>query len=567
MPKLGFTINSKFDPTSIEDYSKMFKSYIDTYKDYEERYQTLIDNASLLEKLNANENDTEAYKRYKEYLNGVEELANNLATNGWDRNKDIAGAMKAKKDYMQIIKPIEEAYNTRDALAKEQREANRNGDLLYDVDFSNVSIDNILANPTMGYKSVSQSEVEKTGKALGAAYSSRMPLTLSAAQRYGSQYLLSSKGATVADTINRDLSAMESQLPGIKEVVMQAYDSTGVENSSFNEKQKKQVLDRIVSGVLQGLVKEDSFVANRNWDNTGTPSRRGSDTEDIRIPFILRMPLKNKNNETVYVPYTLDSNGQPIYQFDESTPGHSKEDFLQDVEDKETHEIVKGYKIDDTANHSNIYLDTDSNGIIKVTDDNGLPFRNNTGTFDKTKQEIEPWSGRIYNTENIVENMPDFVEFKGRAKANKDIYTYDVVDNSKYSKGEKGKLVKGYAQIKLTKDNIDPKRKDKTKLTPEVEQEIVDWIRANNLTVNEFNKAYIIYKTGKADCIIVRRDDVKVKRPAYGDGVIQDNYVTMLEEQKINGSNSSEQPGKKNEQGGQTGNGMISVEDASVGVQ
>lgn len=155
MPKLGFTINSKFDPTSIEDYSKMFKSYIDTYKDYEERYQTLIDNASLLEKLNANENDTEAYKRYKEYLNGVEELANNLATNGWDRNKDIAGAMKAKKDYMQIIKPIEEAYNTREKLAEEQRKLlAQNPTMMFDTDMANISIDSLIGKPGT-YKSYS----------------------------------------------------------------------------------------------------------------------------------------------------------------------------------------------------------------------------------------------------------------------------------------------------------------------------------------------------------------------------------------------------------------------------
>lgn len=155
MPKLGFVVNSKFDPTSIEDYSKMFESYADTYKDYETRYQTLIDNASLLEKLNANENDKEAYTRYKNYLNSVEELANNLATNGWDRNKDIAGAMKAKKDYMQIIKPIEEAYNTREKLAEEQRKLlAQDPTRLFDNDISNTSVDSFIGKPGT-YKSYS----------------------------------------------------------------------------------------------------------------------------------------------------------------------------------------------------------------------------------------------------------------------------------------------------------------------------------------------------------------------------------------------------------------------------
>ena len=155
MPKLGFTINSRFDPTSIEDYLKMFKSYIDTYKDYETRYQTLIDNASLLEKLQANTNDKAAYDRYSEYLKGVEELANNLATNGWDRNKDIAGAMKAKKDYMQIIKPIEEAYNTREKLAEEQRKLlAQDPTRLFDNDISNASVDSFIGKPGT-YKSYS----------------------------------------------------------------------------------------------------------------------------------------------------------------------------------------------------------------------------------------------------------------------------------------------------------------------------------------------------------------------------------------------------------------------------
>lgn len=520
MPKLGFTINSRFDPTSIEDYSKMFKSYIDTYKDYETRYQTLIDNASLLEKLQANTNDKAAYDRYSEYLKDVEELANNLATNGWDRNKDIAGAMKAKKDYMQIIKPIEEAYNTRDALAKEQRAANRNGDLLYDVDFSNVSIDNILADPTMGYKSISQSEVEKIGKSLGAAYSSRMPLTLSAVQRYGSQYLLSSKGASVAEAMNM----IKSQSPELKEIITQAYDSTGVENGNFNEQQKKQVLDRIVSGVLQGLVKEDSFVANRDWGNSNPSNRTpdGNGAANETMPFIQREALLNAKGETVYVPYTIDlATGKHIYKF-EDVPGRRKEDFLRKTGNKDDKgNDILAIELDKNAKQPQnpIYLVPGSNSMITVTDGYGQSIE--TGLFDRTKHELDNWTGEIYISKDDITDLQDLVYFNGTKKGGHKSMDV-VIDTNKSVKSVKGKLnvddIVDINDVNTEKDEQDGKY-DPKKLTVAGQAKLKEWIKKNGMTESEFRKAFTIYKRGNYDFVIVKKEGhPTIRRKAYNLG-------------------------------------------------
>ena len=106
MPKIGFTVMPQFTPTTFEDWYKPMEAYINTYNDFQEGYQKLLDDTAQWEKLAKQEGSEEAYVTYKAYRDQLEKAANDLATKGWSRERDIPSAMKLRTQYMQDITPI-----------------------------------------------------------------------------------------------------------------------------------------------------------------------------------------------------------------------------------------------------------------------------------------------------------------------------------------------------------------------------------------------------------------------------------------------------------------------------
>ena len=148
MPKIGFTVTPQFTPTTLKEWYKPMEAYINTYNDFQEGYQKLLDNTIQWEKLAKQEGSEEAYATYKAYRDQLEKAANDLATKGWSRERDIPSAMKLRTQYMQDIAPIDEAYKLSQERAAEQRKLLADDPtLLFDKDLSTAGIDVFLHNP------------------------------------------------------------------------------------------------------------------------------------------------------------------------------------------------------------------------------------------------------------------------------------------------------------------------------------------------------------------------------------------------------------------------------------
>ena len=104
--------------------------------------------------------DPEAYAMYKKYADDLEEQANAFSKG---LNAQVRqNIQNLYKRYNSEITPIENAYTIRMNLAKEQREArNKDQSLLFDIDASDMTLDDLIKNPNQQYKSYSMEDVRK----------------------------------------------------------------------------------------------------------------------------------------------------------------------------------------------------------------------------------------------------------------------------------------------------------------------------------------------------------------------------------------------------------------------
>lgn len=154
------TKESNFKPYSFDEMLKPFTIYKDEYEKQEKVLNDLSSEANKVKAMANEQTDPEAYAMYKKYADDLEEQANVFSKG---LNAQVRqNIQNLYKRYNSEITPIENAYTIRMNLAKEQREArNRDQSLLFDVDASDMTLDQLIKNPNQQYKSYSMEDIRK----------------------------------------------------------------------------------------------------------------------------------------------------------------------------------------------------------------------------------------------------------------------------------------------------------------------------------------------------------------------------------------------------------------------
>lgn len=155
MANYNLVVNSTFQPFSFEKYIQPYQIYGEAYREVENAIADLDTKASVWEEIANEQTDPYAYNMYKKYSKDLEEQADILATQGL-----TPGSRKAMLDmrnrYSKEITPIETAYTRRRELANEQREALlKDNTMMYDIDASTLSLDDLIKNPELSYRNYS----------------------------------------------------------------------------------------------------------------------------------------------------------------------------------------------------------------------------------------------------------------------------------------------------------------------------------------------------------------------------------------------------------------------------
>lgn len=255
MANYSLVVNSKFQPFSFDRYLQPYQIYGQNYKEIEEQYTDLSTKAGIWDGLANEQTDPYTYKMYKTYANDLENQASQLASEGLNAvsRKNMLN-MRAR--YSKEIIPIERAYNQRSKLAEEQRKLRAaNPSIMFDRDFSSISLDDLLDNPELSYTLVSGDDLYKKGKEAAISASSRMMNVSPALQ---GQYWKIRQGYG-ADAANKFL-LNQSNIPELKDAINRIVSQSGVTKENLS-----RAIDYTISGIMSGISYNESYRANRGY--------------------------------------------------------------------------------------------------------------------------------------------------------------------------------------------------------------------------------------------------------------------------------------------------------------
>lgn len=255
MANYSLVVNSKFQPFSFERYIQPYQMYGEAYKEVENALGELATKASIWEKLANEQTDSKAYKMYKTYSDELKDKASKLAREGLNASSRQE-LLNMRNRYSQDIVPIEKAYNQRSQLAEEQRKLRAsNPSIMFDRDFSSISLNDLIDNPELSYTPVSGDDLYKKGKEAAVSASSRMMNVSPALQ---GQYWKIRQGYG-ADAANKFL-LNQSNIPELKDAINRIVSQSGVTKENLS-----RAIDYTISGIMSGISYNESYQANRGY--------------------------------------------------------------------------------------------------------------------------------------------------------------------------------------------------------------------------------------------------------------------------------------------------------------
>ena len=159
MANYSLIVGSRYSPFTFEELLKPALLATKAHQELEAQYDDLTTKASAWEEMANKETDPYAYGLYSKYAEDLKAQADLLATQGLTPSSRKA-LLDMKGRYSKEITPIEEAYTTRQKLIDEQREALlKDNTLIFDKDYTTVSLDDIIRNPSASYTPLSGKDI------------------------------------------------------------------------------------------------------------------------------------------------------------------------------------------------------------------------------------------------------------------------------------------------------------------------------------------------------------------------------------------------------------------------
>ena len=233
MANYNLIVNSKFQPFSLERYLKPYQIYGEAYNNLENQYNDLTARAETVESMANEQTDPIAYNRYKNYSNKLREVVDSLATRGL--NPTSRGSlMGLRRGYIKDIVPIQKAYETRQKYIDEQRQLNaKDNSIMYDRVASQMSLDDLMANPSMSYTPVSGNQIKARVADALKNYKGQLMQNNRIGNWHttaGGQLLerISRRGLTREDLV--EIQTNPNKYPEITNIINNAVLSTGIQN-------------------------------------------------------------------------------------------------------------------------------------------------------------------------------------------------------------------------------------------------------------------------------------------------------------------------------------------------
>jgi hypothetical protein len=264
MANYSLTVNSTFNPYSLQELLPIYQANAQAQYQAEEAFSQLQMKADQWEKLANNAQDADVYSKYKSYSNQLKEAANDVLNNGINA-VSRRNLMNMRAQYASNIIPIEEAYNKRQQQAQVLWQARLQDPTLIAQDPSELGLSYYMKNPTY----TPQSYSGKLLTAQSAQAAQNLAKTLSS---YGkgepidsyTNTFIQKHGLTRNDIqkyLNGETTATNKVLGAIYQ---QVYDSSQIGNWA-NENQRRQAANFIKQG-MWSAIGQDTVQAMENFE-------------------------------------------------------------------------------------------------------------------------------------------------------------------------------------------------------------------------------------------------------------------------------------------------------------
>ena len=264
MANYSLTVNSTFNPYSLQELLPIYQANAQAQYQAEEAFSQLQMKADQWEKLANNAQDADVYNTYKAYSNQLKAAADDILNNGINTTSR-RNLMNMRAQYASNIIPIEEAYNKRQQQAQVLWQARLQDPTLIAQDPSELGLSYYMKNPTY----TPQSYSGKLLTAQSAQAAQNLAKTLSS---YGkgepidsyTNTFIQKHGLTRNDIqkyLNGETTATNKVLGAIYQ---QVYDSSQIGNWA-NENQKRQAANFIKQG-MWSAIGQDTVQAMENFE-------------------------------------------------------------------------------------------------------------------------------------------------------------------------------------------------------------------------------------------------------------------------------------------------------------
>lgn len=264
MANYSLTVNSTFNPYSLQELLPIYQANAQAQYQAEEAFSQLQMKADQWEKLANNAQDADVYNTYKAYSNQLKAAADDILNNGIN-TAGRRNLMNMRAQYASNIIPIEEAYNKRQQQAQVLWQARLQDPTLIAQDPSELGLSYYMKNPTY----TPQSYSGKLLTAQSAQAAQNLAKTLS---NYGKGEPIDSytntfiqKHGLTRDDIQKYLNGETTATNKVLEAIyQQVYDSSQIGNWA-NENQRKQAANFIKQG-MWSAIGQDTVQAMENFE-------------------------------------------------------------------------------------------------------------------------------------------------------------------------------------------------------------------------------------------------------------------------------------------------------------
>ena len=342
----SLVINSQFQPFSMQEMLQPVMMADQEHKAIDEAYTQLGTQASNLEQILDAQRDTKAYGLYSDYMDNLKQNIDMLSREGLT-GQTRRGLNNMRKTFASDIATIQQAVERKAQLQEAQRQAKeKDSSMLFSKKAREMTIDDLMADPTMSYDSFSGKSLESMAARAATALTKQIrdnPTKWS--EILGEQYYerLQRRGFRI-DEILQAVQGNPEAAAALRQIEKDVMESSGISNWN-NKEAWEEGLRYVRTGLWQGVGQDDvDRLQNRRY------------MFDLQNSNPITKPEPTEPSIYTEVPVTRKGKGNYDDIMEEIQDLESFRDF--DFSNQEYQNYSKEREKEDNINYVNTYGDS-----------------------------------------------------------------------------------------------------------------------------------------------------------------------------------------------------------------